>query len=79
LLDRLEKLWHYGEGSSNVPSVIFIAEGEHVGGTVFVKIPTSIIGAGREKTTLLFRVEIKGKKSAGPVVMEDLTIKNGEG
>ena len=45
-----------------------------------MKIPLSIYGAGREKTTLVgFGLEIQGQRSNGIVEIEDLTIKGGKG
>ena len=76
LLDRLEKL--YSKDKSQVLPKIYIEEGEHCGGEVTVNIPTSIIGAGRGKTILLFGLKIAGNKSDGIVEIEDLTIKGGE-
>ena len=74
-LNRLTSL--HSEESSNMPSVIFIEEGEHGGEDVHFQIPLSIIGAGRGKTTLRFCLKIEGKKSNGLVVIEDLKIKEG--
>ena len=92
LLDRLEQLRGDEESSGNVPSVLFIEEGEHdarwshpttptsIQNYVTVKIPLSIYGAGREKTTLVgVGLRIKGKKSNGIVKIEDLTIQEGKG
>jgi hypothetical protein len=40
--------------SSSVPSLVLIDEGEYVRGNVVIKYPVSIVGQGREKTTLSF-------------------------
>jgi len=82
LVDRLEQLQGDEESSGNVPSLLFIEEGEYGGeGTwVTVKKPLSIYGAGRGKTTLVgVGLKIQGNKSDGIVEIEDLTIKGGEG
>jgi len=78
LLDHLEQL-HSKESSGNVPSLLFIEEGEYVNVAeeeyVKVKIPLSIYGAGCEKTTLVgVGLLIRGSKSDGSVVIEDLTV-----
>ena len=81
---------HSGEESSgNVPSLLFIEEGKYMAGKslgdvfatyVEVKIPLSIYGAGREKTTLVgFGLSIEGKKSDGIVEIGELTITGGKG
>ena len=57
--------------SSSVPSLVLIDEGEYVGGNVVIKYPVSIIGQGREKTTLSFGLKIQGKKREGDVVIVD--------
>ena len=81
LVDRLEELRGDEESSGNVPSVLFIEEGEHGGvGYVTMKKPLSIIGAGCGKTTLVgVGLKIQGNKSDGIVEIEDLTIKGGGG
>ena len=56
LLDRLEQLRDSEESSSNVPSLLFIEAGEYGGEGDYVttvKLPLSIYGAGRGKTTLV--------------------------
>ena len=78
LLDHLEQL-HSKESSGNVPSLLFIEEGEYVNVAeeeyVKMKIPLSIYGAGCEKTTLVgVGLLIRGSKSDGSVVIEDLTV-----
>ena len=84
LIDRLEELRGNEENSSNVPSVIFIDEGEF-GSTnrfhdITIQKPITIIGAGREKTVLIgIGLVIRGNKSDGIVEIQDLTIKGGEG
>ena len=77
LLDRFEAL--YSKDKSKVLPKIYIEEGEHSGRTVHVNIPTTIIGAGREKTILLFGLSIKGNKSDGIVEIENLKIKGAGG
>ena len=80
LVFRLEELRGDEESSGNVPSVVFIEEGEYgaEGNYVTVKKPLSIIGAGRGKTTLFGSgLKIQGNKSDGIVEIEDLTIKRG--
>ena len=87
LVDRLEEL-HSSPHSGNVPSVLFIEEGEYGcgktarwGDYIRVNKPLSIYGAGRRKTTLVgVGLMIKGNKitSQGIVEIEDLTIKGGE-
>ena len=58
--------------SSSVPSLVLIDEGEYDEGEyVVIKYPVSIIGQGREKTTLSFGLFIKGKKREGDVVIVD--------
>ena len=89
LLDHLEQLRGDKKSSSNVPSVLFIAEGDHEYTApngqrpqqrhVAVNFPLSIYGAGRAKTTLKFGLKIGGKKSEGPVVIADLKIQEGKG
>ena len=86
LVDRLEQLRDSEESSGNVPSVLFIEEGEYSaedcaeGEYVRVKKPLSIYGAGRGKTTLVgVGLWIEGNKSEGIVEIEDLTIKGGGG
>ena len=88
LIDRLEELRGNEENSSNVPSVLFIEEGEHRDialrdGTqthhITIQKPITIIGAGCRKTTLFgFGMEIRGKKSEGIVEIHDLKIKEGD-
>jgi len=82
LVNRLEELRGDEESSGNVPSVLFIEEGEHdgaEGGYVEVKKPLSMYGAGCGKTTLVgVGLKINGNKSDGIVEIEDLTIKGGE-
>ena len=75
LLDRLHELHKKSSSKAALPSLLLIAEGEHVGERVQVNFPISLIGAGREMTTLLFGLKIQGKKSEGIVEIEDLTIK----
>ena len=83
LVNRLEELRGDEESSGNVPSVLFIEEGECRGGGerdrdryVKLKKPLSIIGAGCGKTTLIgVGLMIQGSKSEGIVEIEDLTIK----
>lgn len=83
LLDRLEQLRDSEESSSNVPSLLFIEAGEYGGEGDYVttvKLPLSIYGAGRGKTTLVGAgLYIQGWKSEGIVEIEDLTIKGGKG
>jgi len=81
LVNRLEELRGDEESSGNVPSVLFIEEGEHGGeGRVTMKKPLSIIGAGCGMTTLVgVGLSIGGNKSDGIVEIEDLTIKGAEG
>ena len=81
LLDRLGELRGKEEesggsskeesSSSSVPSLVLIDEGEYVGGDVVIKYPVSIVGQGREKTTLSFGLKIGGKKREGDVVIVD--------
>ena len=81
LVNRLEELQGDEENSGNVPSVLFIEEGEHGGGGKYVEMkkPLSMYGAGRGKTTLVgVGLYIKGNKSDGIVEIQDLTIKGGE-
>ena len=81
LVNRLEELRGDEESSGNVPSVLFIEEGEYTNGgkTLVLDKPISIIGAGCGKTTLVgFGLQITGNKSDGIVEIEDLTIKGGE-
>ena len=81
LLSRIEQL-HLAGSSGNVPSLLFIEEGEYVAqGKCFVVMrPLSIYGAGREKTTLVgVSLHIRGMKSNGIVEIEDLKIQGGEG
>jgi len=82
LVNRLEEL-RGGDvmSSGNVPSVLFIEEGEYggEGRYVYVKKPLSMYGAGRGKTTLVgVGLMIQGNKSDGIVKIEDLTIKAGK-
>jgi len=80
LLDRLGELRGKEEesgsskeesSSSSVPSLVLIDEGEYVGGNVLINYPVSIVGQGREKTTLSFGLQIEGKKREGDVVIVD--------
>ena len=79
LVNRLEELQGDEESRGNVPSVLFIEEGEFSsaeGNYVEVKKPLSIYGAGCGKTTLVgVGLLIEGNKSDGIVEIEDLTIK----
>ena len=80
-LDRLEELRGDEESSGNVPSLLFIEEGNYIeeGDYVLVNFPLSIYGAGHEKTTLVgVGLEIKGKKGDGIVEIGDLKITGGE-
>ena len=90
LLDRLGELRGKEEesggsskeesSSSSVPSLVLIDEGEYGGGYVVIKYPVSIVGQGREKTTLSFGLQIEGKKREGDVVIVDsLKIKECQG
>ena len=81
LVDRLEELQGDEESSGNVPSVLFIEEGEHRGRRKYVEMkkPLSMYGAGCGKTTLVgVGLHIEGNKSDGIVEIQDLTIKGGE-
>ena len=84
LVDRLEELQGDEESSGNVPSVLFIEEGEFGqiplrSYYITVKIPLSMYGAGCGKTTLFGDgLRIKGNKSDGIVEIGDLTIKGGK-
>ena len=84
LVTLLEELQGDEERSGNVPSVIFIDDGEF-GSTnrfhdITIQKPLSIIGAGREKTVLSgIDLVIRGNKSDGIVEIQDLTIKGSEG
>jgi hypothetical protein len=78
LVNRLQEL----RGDGNVPSVIFIEEGNYSGEGEYIRMkkPLSMYGAGRGLTTLVgVGLEIKGNKSDGIVEIQDLTIKGGEG
>ena len=78
LVDRLEELRGDGKSSSNVPSVLFIDEGEYSaeGNYITMKKPLAMYGAGRGLTTLVGAgLEIEGNKTDGIVEIEDLTIK----
>ena len=87
LVNRLEELRGDEESSGNVPSVLFIDEGEYYypytfgGGQekyIYVKKPLSIYGAGCGKTTLVeVGLSIQGNKSDGIVEIENLKIKGG--
>ena len=82
LVDRLEELRGDEESSGNVPSVLFIEEGNYGGEGEYVtmKKPLSMYGAGCGKTTLVgVGLKIEGKKSDGIVEIQDLTIKGAEG
>ena len=81
LVNRLEELQGDEENSGNVPSVLFIEEGEHREGGDYItmKKPLSMYGAGRGETTLVgVGLWIQGNKSDGIVEIQDLTIKGGE-
>ena len=82
LVNRLEQLRGDEESSGNVPSILFIDEGEHDGAEgnyVTMKKPLSMYGAGRGNTMLIgVSLSIQGKKSDGIVEIEDLTIKGGQ-
>ena len=79
-MNRLEELRGDEESSGNVPSVLFIEEGNYRGeGDVTMKKPLSMYGAGRGLTTLVgVSLVIKGNKIDGIVEIQDLTIKGGE-
>ena len=83
LVTHLEELQGGEESSGNVPSVIFIDEGEF-GSTnrfhdITIQKPITIIGAGREKTVLIgIGLVIRGNKSDGIVEIHDLKIKEGD-
>jgi hypothetical protein len=82
LVIRLEELQGDEENSGNVPSVLFIEEGEHREGGDYVEVkkPLSMYGAGRGETTLVgVGLKIEGNKSDGIVEIQDITIKGGEG
>ena len=82
LVNRLEELREDEKSSGNVPSLLFIEEGEYDAEWEYVRMkkPLSIYGAGRGKTTLVgVGLWIEGKKSEGIVEIEDLTIKGGGG
>jgi hypothetical protein len=82
LVDRLEELRGEEESSGNVPSLLFIEEGEFSsaeGDYIIVNKPLSIYGAGRGKTTLVgVGLKIYGKKSEGIIEIGDLKIKGGK-
>ena len=75
LLDRLHELHKKSSSKAALPSLLLIAEGEHVGERVQVNFPISLIGAGCEKTTLWFSLSVEGKKNDGPEMIADLKIK----
>ena len=82
LVDRLEELRGDEESSGNVPSVLFIEEGNYRGegvrGYITMKKPLSMYGAGCGLTTLVgVGLKIEGNKSDGIVEIEDLKIKGG--
>jgi len=90
-VNRLEELQGDEESSGNVPTLLFIEEGEYRADTLrssaaeylekYVRVtkPLSMYGAGRGMTTLVgVGLKIEGKKSDGIVEIEDLTIKGGE-
>ena len=83
LVNRLEELRGDEESSGNVPSVLFIEEGNYRGeGEYYVEVkkPLSMYGAGCGKTTLVgVGLYITGNKSDGIVEIQDLKIKGGEG
>ena len=81
LVDHLEELRGGEESSGNVPSVIFIDEGEYnaEGSYVTLKKPLSMYGAGSGKTTLVgVGLKIQGEKRDGIAEIENLTIKGGK-
>ena len=81
LVNRLEELRGDEESSGNVPSVLFIEEGEHREGGKYVEMkkPLSMYGAGCGLTTLVgVGLYITGNKSDGIVEIQDLTIKGGK-
>ena len=80
-MNRLEELQGDEENSGNVPSVLFIEEGEHREGGDYIRMkkPLSMYGAGCGLTTLVgVGLVILGNKSDGIVEIQDLTIKGGE-
>ena len=85
LVDRLEQLRGDKESSGNVPSVLFIEEGNYVSEGDFLKVkkPVSIYGAGCGKTTLvgvgLYIMPGRDCERLQTVVIEDLTLQGGEG
>ena len=83
-MNRLEELRGDEESSGNVPSVLFIEEGNYMyrgeGKYITMKKPLSMYGAGCGLTTLVgVGLYITGNKSDGIVEIQDLTIKGGEG
>ena len=82
-MNRLEELRNNEESSGNVPSLLFIEEGEYGAGEgrcIEVNIPLSVYGAGRGRTTLVgVGLSIQGNKSDGIVEIEELTIQGGKG
>jgi hypothetical protein len=83
LVTHLEELQGDESSSGNVPSVIFIDEGEFGSAyrydTITIQKPLSIIGAGREKTVLFgIGLVIRGNKINGIVEIHDLKIKEGD-
>ena len=82
-MDRLEELRGDEESSGNVPSVLFIEEGNYRGeGEYYItmKKPLSMYGAGCGKTTLVgVGLKIEGNQSDGSVEIQDLKIKGAEG
>ena len=85
LVDYLEHLRgdeeSSGKSSGNVPSLIFIEEGEYTGKGNYIRVkkPLSMYGAGCGKTTLVgVGIYIQGKKSDGIVEIGELKIKGGE-
>ena len=81
LVDRLEELRGNEESSGNVPSVLFIEEGRYTcsGNLKIMGKPIKIYGQGIGETILDgFGLEIRGSKSNGSVVIEDLSIQGGK-
>ena len=86
LVNRLEELRGDEESSGNVPTVLFIEEGNYLWNYLWnypwkyirMKKPLSMYGAGCGKTTLVGGLKIEGNKSDGIVEIHNLTIKGGE-
>ena len=86
LLERLNQLHDQAKEetttsssvSAQVPTILFVKEGEYNEGDsdVDIHLPITIIGAGREHTFVDTKITIYGQKNHGEVVMKEMSVRN---